>query len=116
MLTINLSKDTTVLALENVRVFGSRLITLSGLDLLSHHLDDVHTPLTRAASRSRLHSYATRAYCSGLSSNCSLHFSEQNPPGSLGNLRDIGHHPGPNALACETGSPVSRGNLLDRAG
>ena len=45
----------------------------------------------------------------------SIVLQEQNPFGSLGNLRDSGHHPGPNELACETCSPVSRGNLLDRA-
>ena len=39
----------------------------------------------------------------------------QNSSGSLGNLRDSGHHSGPNELACVTCSPVSRGNLLDRA-
>jgi hypothetical protein len=42
-------------------------------------------------------------------------FQGHNPPRSLGNLRDSGHHPGPNELACEACSPVSRGNLLDRA-
>jgi hypothetical protein len=45
----------------------------------------------------------------------SIVLREQNPPGSLGNLRDSGHHPAPNELACETFFVVSRGNLLDRA-
>ena len=45
----------------------------------------------------------------------SIVLQAQNPPGSFGNLRDSGHHPGPTALACETCSPVSRGNLLGRA-
>ena len=44
----------------------------------------------------------------------SIVLQAQNPPGSLGNLRDGGHHPGPDDLACETCSPVSRGNLLER--
>lgn len=46
----------------------------------------------------------------------SIVLQAQNPPGSLGNLRDSGHHPGPDELACETCSPVSRGNLLSRIG
>ena len=45
----------------------------------------------------------------------SIALQEQDPSGSLGNLWDSGHHSGPNELACETCSPVSRGNLLPRA-
>jgi hypothetical protein len=42
--TIN-RKDTTVRVLENVQVFTSRLVTLSGLGLLLNDVDDGHTPL-----------------------------------------------------------------------
>jgi hypothetical protein len=44
----------------------------------------------------------------------SIILQEQNRPASSVTMRDSGHHPVPNELACEASSPVSRSNLAAR--